>query len=261
MNTFALVLYLAVAPNNVVQPLGGAPQVLIAAAGNTAGAGGTHFRSDITLINLRNAAQRVRIDWLPQSGGATRPPLTVELAPLNAIRTQDFVGEILQTAGLGSIMMTGVTPAGEFDPAAVLYVTSRIWTPQPNTAGTTSQSFPAIPVSTISTPAAAIFGLRRSNQYRVNVGIVNLDSTRAQTFQIWDPVQANPPLVHTVTVPPMSMQQIALASVNEDAGQILVENVTGSTSRSNQWVTYGASVDNVTGDSWSELGVAGNVSP
>ncbi|MGZ8869295.1 MAG: hypothetical protein ACXW2P_13215, partial [Thermoanaerobaculia bacterium] len=108
---------------------------------------------------------------------------------------------------------------------------------------------------------AAIFGLRRSNQYRVNVGIVNLDATRAQTFQIWDPVQANPPLVHTVTIPPMTMQQIALASVNEDAGQILVDNITASTSRSNHWVTYGASLDNVTGDSWSELGVAGSVSP
>jgi hypothetical protein len=261
MNTLALVLYLAVATvDNVVQPIGGAPQILIPAAGNVEGLNGTHFQSDIVVINLRNAAQRVRFDWLPQSGG-DRAVTTVDLAPLNAIRVEDFVGEVLQTSGLGSIIVTGLTQADAFDPSAVLYVTSRIWTPQPGTGGTTSQSLPAIPLSTVDTPAAAIFGLRRSSLYRVNVGIVNLDTTRAQTFQIWDPAPADPPIVHTVTVPPRMMQQVALAGVTDDAGQILVYNVTDAGSRSNQWVTYGASIDNVTGDSWSELGVAGNLSP
>ena len=263
MNALALLCYLAVATvNNLVQPLSGAPQILIPVAGNVPGLNATHFRSDIAVINLRNATQRVRFDWLPQSGGATRAPLSLDLAPLSAIRVEDFVGEVLQMNGLGSIIVTGMTSADTADLNAVLYVTSRIWTPQPNTNGTTSQSLPTIPVSTINTPAASIFGLRRAALYRVNVGIVNLDPTRTQTFQVRDPIPlVDPPLVHVVTIPPMTMQQVALAAVTDDAPQILVENITDAASRSNRWVTYGASIDNVTGDSWSELGVAGTVGP
>jgi hypothetical protein len=262
MNSLALVLYLAVATvNNLVQPLGGAPQILIPVAGNVPGLNATHFRSDIAVINLRNVTQRVRFDWLPQSGGATRSPLTIDIAPSSAIRVEDFVGEVLQMNGLGSIIVTGMTSADTADLNAVLYVTSRIWTPQPATGGTTSQSLSTVPVSAINTPAASIFGLRRDARYRVNVGIVNLDATRTQTFQVWDPVMADPPVVHVVTIPPMSMQQAALASVTDDAAQILVGNVTDPATRSNRWITYGASIDNTTGDSWSELGVAGTVAP
>ena len=59
MNSLALVLYLAVATvNNLVQPLGGAPQILIPVAGNVPGLNTTHFRSDIAVINLRNVTQR-----------------------------------------------------------------------------------------------------------------------------------------------------------------------------------------------------------
>ncbi|MGZ8797181.1 MAG: hypothetical protein ACXW2F_07530, partial [Thermoanaerobaculia bacterium] len=44
--------------NGVVVPLGAAPQILIPAAGSTAGANGTFFRSDITLINFGDVPQQ-----------------------------------------------------------------------------------------------------------------------------------------------------------------------------------------------------------
>ena len=55
-------------------------------------------------------------------------------------------------------------------------------------------------------------GVRRDRaRYRVNVGIVNLDSTNAQTFQITDPAPLiDPPIAVFVTLPPRTMQQVPL---------------------------------------------------
>lgn len=251
-------LVLTPGPDNLVQPVTASSQILIPAAGTTPGAQGTFFTSDIAIINLRQTAQRVRLDWMPQGGEQRRDPLTIEIDARSGVRFANFVAEVLQIVGLGSILVSGVTETGTHDLGALLHVTSRIWTPQPGTNGTTSQSLPVVPVSTINTPAASIFGLRHSEQYRVNIGLVNLD-LREQTFQISDPsAPTTPPLVAQVTVPPLSMQQITLQwPADVDTPQYLIDNITPAASRSNLWLTYGVSVDNVTGDSWSQLGVTG----
>jgi len=89
---------------------------------------------------------------------------------------------------------------------------------------------------------------------------VNL-STAEQTFEVLqnsdDPTFA--PLLQTVTVPPRSMQQVTLQNTRVAALQVRVRSLTAIDPR--QWVAYGSSVDNVTGDSWSSLGVATVVTP
>ena len=153
-----------------------------------------------------------------------------------------------------------MTSSGAPDSSALLFVSSRIWTPQPGTSGTTSQSLPAIPTNAINTQAAALFavgGADNPSNYRQNVGIVNLDPTNAQTFLIALPTSIGPAQTTQVTVAPMSMQQIGVGSGLPATQEVLIQNMTGGTTRSNAWVAYGSTVDNVTGDAWSELAVTG----
>ena len=54
----------------------------------------------------------------------------------------------------------------------------------------------------------------------------------------------------------MSMQQAALGSGSTAGFEYIILNQTDTSTRSNAWVVYGSTIDNVTGDAWSELGVA-----
>jgi hypothetical protein len=250
----AMVFVSAPSVAEVVQPIGAAPQVLIPAAGNVNGQNGTFFRSDITIVNLRNSDQIVFLEWLPQPG-ATPTSTSIMIHALSGIRSSDFVHDYLNTTGLGAIVVTAVTqPIAEaIDVNGRLFVSSRIWTPQPSTTGTTSQNLSTIPLSTINTPAAAIFGAGGADSpsdYRVNVGIVNVDASRTQTFVVaFSSTQAT-----TVVLPPRTMQQVS--SIGAFTGQqILISNV--STNGSNLWTAYASTINNVTGDAWSELAVAG----
>ena len=100
-----------------------------------------------------------------------------------------------------------------------------------------------------------MIGLRRDNQYRLNVGVINLDNDRAQTFAIT--IAGNNPVVTeriVFTLQPLSMQQIPLIGPPLSNLQLLVENITADATASRQWFAYGSSIDNVTGDSWSMVG-------
>lgn len=241
----------------VVQPLQSAPQLLIPAAGSTPGANGTFWRSEIAIANFANRDQSVRLQWLPQGASSTFSK-TITLHGLDFIRSNDFVAEILNQSGLGAILVSGVTSGGDLDPTAALYAQSRIWTPQPGSSGTMSQSLPAIPTSTINTPDAMVMfpGVLGSGNYRLNVGIVNLDPVNAQTIEIT--VSFGPLSNFTVdeTVPPMGMQQASLGS-GFFFPEMPIANVTDAATKTNKWMAYVSTIDNVTGDAWADLAVAG----
>jgi len=241
----------------VVQPLASAPQLLIPAAGSTPGANGTFWRSDIAIANFADRDQLVQLQWLPQGGSSTFSKIMI-LHPLDFVRSNDFVAEILGQSGLGAILVSGVTSAGNLDPTAALYVQSRIWTPQTGSTGTMSQNLPTIPTSTIDTPDAAVMfpGVLGSGNYRLNVGIVNLDPTNAQIINI---IISFGPLGNfsvNVTVPPLGMQQASLGQ-GFFFPELPITNITGSSTKSNRWVAYVSTIDNVTGDAWADLAVAG----
>lgn len=256
-------LFAAAASAAVMQPIGAHYQLLIPAAGSTAGANNTFFRSDISILNLTPRAQTVRLEWLSQNG-TSNVTRFVDLSASSGIRSADFVAEYLATSGLGSLVVTAVTgPASNvIDTAGQLYVNSRVWTPQPGTNGTTSQSFPAIPVTTINTPAASLFAVGggpppdNASNYRVNIGIVNLDATNTQTFAVYIPTPVLP-IPTVVTLPPRSMIQVAMGSDLSPSTHVIVQNTTATPGRSNNWTAYQSTVNNVTGDAWTELAVAG----
>lgn len=231
------------------------PQLLFAGSGSAQGANGTFFHSDITVLNYRAVAQRVAFTWLP-NGQAAGAPTIMTIGANSGLISEDFVGTILGQSGLGALLITGVDANGNFDPGALLYATERVWTPQPGTSGTTSQSFPAIATSDINLIRATILGQRIDARYRTNVGIVNLDTVdRAfNIIQTTDDPNA-PTNTSTVTVPARSMVQVPLPNLSAAALQIVVQPLVEI--NPTLWMTYGSSVDNTTGDSWSSLGFQG----
>jgi hypothetical protein len=241
--------------NGVVLPVSAAAQLLIPVAGSTPGANGTFFRSEITIVNFASHDQQVQVQWLPQGGAATTPK-TITITAQSGTRSSDFVANVLNQSGLGAIVVSGVTSTGAVDPTALLWASSRIWTNQPGSAGTTSQSLPAIPLNGLfSGSTAGLFSVGGSDNpanYRVNVGIVNL-SASSQTYS----VTQQGGTTNFVIVPAMSMAQVPVATGTSSTQQILIQNVTGGAVTPNSWIAYGSTVDNITGDAWSELAVPG----
>jgi hypothetical protein len=228
-------------------------QFLIPAAGAQPGNGGTFFRSDVTIINYRSADQRVRLQWLPQDvSGAGGSAVETTIAASSGIASEDFVTTVMQRSGLGAILVTAIDATGAFDTRARLVGTSRIWTPQPSSGGTTSQSLPSIATTDINSSAVAILGARRDARYRTNVGIVNL-SNDVQSFQIVV-FGSFGTETRSVDVQPLSMVLFAVPGPASTLPlQIQVQNVT-TVSRSSNFVAYASSIDNVTGDAWTTLG-------
>ncbi len=240
----------AVAQGQLITEQAGTPSLLIPGAGAVTGANGTFFRSDINLVNYGPTDESVRIDWLPQSGG-TGSTTQIVIPKGTGISSEDFVTTELNQNGLGAILVTALTPTGQYDPTGKLYATSRIWSNQPGlSSGTVSQTFPVISINDITSPATMqILGQRLDDRYRTNVGIVNL-STFAQTFRI-TAVGDGTTAIENVPVPGLAMQQVRVTGLSTKNLQITVTNISSAPTTS--WVAYGSSVDNVTGDSWSSL--------
>jgi hypothetical protein len=245
--------------NELIIPRSAAPFVILPVAGNTPGANGTFFRSDINIINLRNAAQRVALYWLPQGqGGSSLPARIIDLNPLSGFSSENFVNDVLNREGIGGIEFVALTPQGAFDPNGLLHVTSRIWTPRPDGgAGTMSQTLPTVVGGdTTFSGLKAIFGLRRSTQYRLNVGVMNPAGT-VQRFRITAHISSaggTDTQVVEVDVSQRSIQQVTMPGTSSGTVQVLIENITGGAG--GDWHGWASSVDNASGDAWSQLAFA-----
>lgn len=260
LSLFVLVLAVPVfaaeiAPNNLVLPLEYHHQVLLPVAGNTAGANGTFFRSDVNIVNLRATEQRLRLTWLPQGrSGVGLQAREISIPGASGFFSEDFVTNIMQETGLGSVLIQAITAGGVVDDNARLLVTSRIWTPAPGGGGGTySQTFPVVPIAGRSdAPPKWIFGIRRDDRYRLNVGIVNRSAVR-QNFSIRT-AGSNPPgagEITTIELEPLSMQQINIPGAGGGSFQIVIESLNGSS----LWDAWASSIDNTTGDAWSMIAV------
>lgn len=222
--------------------------VLIPAAGNTPGAGGTHFRTDLSLINYRTS-QRVEVAWMPSGANNCNNPTRIIDLGSGWRYYDDFVGKTLNARGLGALLIVGVTAAGAVDPNARIDAVSRIWTLQPNASGSVSMPFPGVSASDLSGAVRTyIIGLRHDAQYRTNVGVVNLDSSGVpQRFvaEIYG-LTTQGPGTATFDVPSCSMAQVGVPAGNW--GPLLASVIPQGTP--GMWSAYGATVDNLTGDGW-----------
>lgn len=234
---------------DLIVPQTASPRILIPAAGDAPGQNGTHFRTDLTIVNLRGEAQRVQMLWYPQGGNdAGVVQRTITINARSGVSSTDFVRNFLFQTGLGSIDIRGVDEENDLDPGARLHAAARIWTPEPNVPnGTTSQTLPAI-IPTEGRAVQAIFGVRRSAQHRLNVGVVNPNPT-LQRFRITVLTSTGATEVRQLDLPAFSMNQTQMPGTT-DVVQILIENITSANA---YWEGWASSIDNVTGDAWSQM--------
>jgi hypothetical protein len=221
---------------------------IIPVAGNAAGNGGTYFRSDVVFNNDRLQEQRIAVGWFAQGQNNCAAPLQYFTLSANSVTfADDFVGKTLGKSGLGAVLVVSVTANGLLDDDAEIDGYSRIWTPQPGSAGTVSQNFAAIDVNdSIGSVPATLMGLKQSTQFRTNVGIVNMDNTAGHTWTFTSIFNGR---TTSLTVPPCSM---ILTSAT--AGSASSSGNLAFTVKSNgfgfYWSGFGSSTDNVTGDGW-----------
>ncbi len=227
---------------------------LVSVAGNIHGANGTYFRSDVTLLNWKAQSQDVLVAWLEQGKDGTNAPsfrVTVPSSSLNHATglmsipptITDFVGR-LGLSGIGSLLFIGVDANGNFDSQASIDTFSRIWTNQPGSQGTASQSLPSNGLIGLGGNQGVAPGLRQDSGFRTNLGLVNLD-TQASDFIIGASGERKS-ATFTVRVPPLSMIQVPVPQ--GDYGSLAAGFVSQRTGI--RWVGYGSSVDQVTGAGW-----------
>lgn len=222
---------------------------LIPAAGSVAGSNGTFFKSDLTIGNFNGTTQNIAVGWLQTGKDNSKAPLTYFTVPANSIVTiNDFVGTTLKTSGLGALLILAVDAGGQnTDTEAFIDGFSRIWTPQPGSAGTVSQSFPSVSLfDSADNFTAFAIGLRQDSSFRTNVGVVNLD-TAPHTWTITSLNATGKSF--TMTVPPYSLAQTGVpADFGGTGGNLSVTFDVPDTQFF--WSAYASSVDNVTGDGW-----------
>ena len=221
---------------------------IIPVAGNTAGGGGTYFRSDLVFNNDRLQDQRIAVGWMAQGVNNCAAPLTYFNLSANSITiADDFVGQSLGKTGLGAVLVVSVLSNGAFDEDGEIDGYSRIWTPQPGSNGTVSQNFTAIDVQdSLGSLAATLMGLKQNTQFRTNVGIVNMDDAAAHTWTFTSIFNGR---TTSVTVQPCSM-----ILTGATAGSASPSGNVAFTVQSNGsgfwWSGFGSSTDNTTGDGW-----------
>ena len=233
---------------NVIQYETALDSFLIPAAGSVQGSNGTFFRSDVTFANYDNVTRTIGVGWLAAGQDNSQATLTYfNLDPLSVTTINDFVGLGLKVSGLGGLIVLAFDATGkETDPEAFIDGFSRIWTPQPGSAGTVSQSFPAVSLfDSVDNGTAVALGLRVGGGFRTNAGIVNLDDKE----HTWTVTSVNTGANFQVTVKPFSLSQPGVPAEFAGAG--------GNTSIMFDvpdiqftWSAYASSVDNVTGDGW-----------
>lgn len=260
--TFTLLLSLAGVGLEAAEPAqphaittrAGSPSLVIPAAGNVEGGNGTYFRTQITLLNHAEQAVRVSVRWIERDVATTAAPVMLDLPSRNVLIYEDFVGQVLRRDGLGSILIRTVDAAGEFVPTGQLDAFARIWTLQPGSEGTVSQSMFALRESELLSNAcrpAYILGMRQTDRHRANLGIVNLDPT-AQTYDV-DVVGTAHSTSFQVGLAPLSMKQVPLPDRTFGDFYLVVTPATGILDPfgDSTYAAYGSTVDNLSGDAWS----------
>lgn len=215
-------------------------------AGNAAGANGTFFRSEATLVNNLNRTQRVRVWFFPLGGNSCSgvPVKDLTLDPFAWYVWSDFVAQVFNVNGLGSIGLIAIDSFGNADSNARVDMALRIYTPAFG-GGSASQTFQGVGLSTFGGNQTA-FGLRHDAGFRTNYGIFNyLGSPR--TFDVSFVGLGNASSSAVLTVGPCSVGFTGIPNLNY--GSVLMD--IRPRDSLGGWYGFASSVDNVSGDSWS----------
>lgn len=249
-----------------ITTVAGSPSIVIPAAGDVQGGNGTHFRTDLTLVNHAADTARVAVTWIERDVATTGAPVFLEIPPRTVSVYNGFVGDVLGRSGLGSLLIQTVDGSGQLMPGGVIDAFARIWTFQPGTEGSVSQPMYAVRQSDLQSNAsrpAYILGMKQTDRFRANLGIVNLHRSAAQSYTV-NAVGTLGSTSFTVDLAPLSMKQVALPDL--DLGDFYLVITPQSHSLLNPFgdstfTAYGSTVDNITGDAWSSASTFGFGNP
>lgn len=223
---------------------------IFAVVGNSPGAGGTYFRSEVTLVNNLSRSQNVAALYFPAGAGSCNGASvqTLRLSGNTFYVWSNFVADIFNTTGLGSVVVLAVDGNGHFDSTGSIDGFSRIWTPIAGFQGTASQSFPSVSLSAFP-QTQFIYGLRHDSSFRTNLFIFNYLPTGSTASRLFtaNVVGLSDSASFTMSVPPCSLAVSALPGKTFGALSI---SVTPPDSAGG-WFAFGSTVDNQSGDNWS----------
>jgi hypothetical protein len=246
-------------PNIIYQdPVG--PAFVIPVVGSTPGAFGTFFKSEVVMSNYKNAPQRIAISVLRQGISSGKDSAVIRELPSYesdgdlGLVEEDFLAS-LGKSGLAAVVVQAVDVDGNPDSTAMIDGFSRIWTVTPTNSGcsdptgTYSQSLLTVPPNSITGTQYSGFavGLRQDENFRTNVGIVNM-SPDSHSWTV-DVVGTRGETSFTATVPAQSMNQFPLPT--GIYGTISVTFTANGSGTDYRWAAYASSVDNRTGDGWA----------
>ena len=223
---------------------------IFAVVGNSPGAGGTYFRSEVTLVNNLSRSQNVAVLYFPAGAGSCNGASvqSMRLSGQTFYVWSNFVADIFNTTGLGSVVVLAVDSNGNFDSTGNLDGFSRIWTPIAGYQGTASQSFPSVSLSAYP-QTQFIYGLRHDSSFRTNLFIFNYLPTGSTASRLFTAsvVGLSDSASFTMSVPPCSLAVSALPG--RTFGALSMSIVPPDSAGG--WFAFGSTVDNSSGDNWS----------
>lgn len=232
----------------VIRPSAAGAAKFIAAAGNAAGADGTHFITDVRLFNRANSQSEVTAIFTPTGadGRASFDAVKIVLAPQQIVALNDVVGDAMQATGTGQLELIG---------ADQVLAMSRIYTRGTDTpvcaaadksvCGTFGQFVPsADPSEAIGSGDAAISvpGLENSDAFRSNIGFAEVSGSPAEVHVRYIDESGAVIANEIYGIAPFGHAQTAMTAKGEAVRAEVT--VIGS----GRVLAYGSMIDNQSGD-------------
>jgi hypothetical protein len=213
---------------------------VIPVSGTANGVGGALFTTEVTLTNDRDSNQDLLVVWLPQgssSEGASAFRLTL---PPGSHRFD--LGDRFALSGIGSLVVIAT------DPNASISGSARVLMDPLDRRAPRSQSIPAARIALFAEHSrSSAEGMRHDEEFRTNVGIVNLSSEWHQfTVQINGERASDQ---FTVAVPPFSLVQSPLPA--SDYGTLSIVALADTATK---WLFYGSTIERNSGEAQTTVG-------
>ncbi|HEX6084510.1 MAG TPA: PKD domain-containing protein [Thermoanaerobaculia bacterium] len=214
-------------------------RTLISAAAQTGGAGGTTWRTELSLVNAGLEGANVTLRFLPSLAEKT-----LYLAPRQSVT---YTNTLLEAFGLASGAGAVTIDANSAGSSAQLRVTSRTFTT--GSLGTYGQSVPEVQPRQLE-KTLYVTGIRNTSAYRTNLGLVNRgDAEITPTLTLYSK-SGGVVATKNVRLAPNSFQQSALWAYFPEVqnGDYDVLTLKIGSSASDAVSGYASVVDNKTQD-------------
>lgn len=220
---------------SALQPLSAATMV-IPIVGRTAGAEGTYWRTDVTIVNTAAAAATISLS-IPHSDVSRE--LTIGAGATLSLR------DVVSLFGLESASAPLTIRCSD---THALVITSRTYTTRP-AGGTLGQSIDAVDPQTLSA-TQAVTGLRDDESFRTNLGVTNL-APQADTITLQlKREDGSIAATTTVTVDAKSVLQRNVRALFPELQSAIgrFRIVASSNSATAQYALFASVIDNGSGD-------------